>query len=258
MSNNSLSKHNSIQSKETLGDKINNKNKDINDNKVTKKACDKTPTHQTSIKSFTKPNIPPYTSPPLTFSNHTKKDKNYQKQLVTDYFTVVKRSSLRKCKTDIENEKNNQLEEQIISQFEEGLKIVELPGKGRGVLAEKKFYRGDFIVEYAGDLIDLKEAKLRDTRYKLDRNIGCYMYYFEVAGKHYCVDATPETDRKGRLLNHSCKTFNCKTKAVWVRKLKLPKLILMATRDIEIGEELLYDYGERDKEAIKAHPWLKE
>ncbi|CAK9293210.1 unnamed protein product [Gordionus sp. m RMFG-2023] len=123
MSNNSLSKHNSIQSKETLGDKINNKNKDINDNKVTKKACDKTPTHQTSIKSFTKPNIPPYTSPPLTFSNHTKKDKNYQKQLVTDYFTVVKRSSLRKCKTDIENEKNNQLEEQIISQFEEGLKV---------------------------------------------------------------------------------------------------------------------------------------
>jgi len=35
-----------------------------------------------------------------------------------------------------------------------------------------------------------------------------------------------------------------------------PYLILVAARDICIGEELLYDYGDRSKEAIEAHPWL--
>ncbi len=27
-------------------------------------------------------------------------------------------------------------------------------------------------------------------------------------------------------------------------------------RDIEPGEELLYDYGDRSKESLEAHPWL--
>lgn len=35
-----------------------------------------------------------------------------------------------------------------------------------------------------------------------------------------------------------------------------PRLILVAKQDIEAGAELLYDYGDRSKESLKAHPWL--
>ena len=36
------------------------------------------------------------------------------------------------------------------------------------------------------------------------------------------------------------------------------RLILVAGRDIEVGEELVYDYGDRSKEAIENNPWLKD
>ena len=68
------------------------------------------------------------------------------------------------------------------------------------------------------------------------------------------VDATKETGRMGRLLNHS-KTGNCQTKLHDING--VPHLILVASRDVEEGEELLYDYGDRSKESIAAHPWLK-
>jgi histone-lysine N-methyltransferase SETD8 len=36
-----------------------------------------------------------------------------------------------------------------------------------------------------------------------------------------------------------------------------PHLIFVTTRDIKIGEELAYDYGDRSKDAVQSHPWLK-
>lgn len=69
------------------------------------------------------------------------------------------------------------------------------------------------------------------------------------------VDATKESDRLGRLINHS-KTGNCQTKLHDING--IPHLILVASRDIQEGEELLYDYGDRSKASIEAHPWLKQ
>ena len=68
------------------------------------------------------------------------------------------------------------------------------------------------------------------------------------------VDATKETNRLGRLINHS-KCGNCQTKLHDIDG--VPHLILIASRDIKAGEELLYDYGDRSKASIEAHPWLK-
>ena len=36
----------------------------------------------------------------------------------------------------------------------------------------------------------------------------------------------------------------------------VPRLCLMAIRDIEVGEELLYHYGERWKDIVKSNPWI--
>lgn len=71
---------------------------------------------------------------------------------------------------------------------------------------------------------------------------------------YHSVDATKETSRLGRLINH-CKTGNCQTRLHPIDG--TPHLILVASRDINAGEELLYDYGDRSKASILAHPWLK-
>ncbi|WAR01707.1 KMT5A-like protein [Mya arenaria] len=124
---------------------------------------------------------------------------------VTDYFAV--RRSDRKCKTEIE--------------------VVEFDNKGRGVVASKAFKRGDFVVEYVGDLISIPEAKKRDEKYSKDPTKGCYIK----------------------------SNGNCHTKVVDGGS--RPYLILAASRDISVDEELLYDYGDRSQASLESHPWLK-
>ncbi|KAM4648756.1 N-lysine methyltransferase KMT5A isoform 2-T2 [Amazona ochrocephala] len=171
---------------------------------------------------------------------------------VTDYYPV--RRSSRKSKSELETEERRKIDELITSGKEEGMKIDYIDGKGRGVIATKEFNRGEFVVEYHGDLIEITDAKKREAVYAQDPSTGCYMYYFQYLSKTYCVDATKETNRLGRLINHS-KCGNCQTKLHDIDG--VPHLILIASRDIKAGEELLYDYGDRSKASIEAHPWLK-
>ncbi|XP_075290971.1 N-lysine methyltransferase KMT5A isoform X2 [Opisthocomus hoazin] len=171
---------------------------------------------------------------------------------VTDYYPV--RRSSRKSKSELETEERRKIDELIASGKEEGMKIDYIDGKGRGVIATKHFNRGEFVVEYHGDLIEITDAKKREAVYAQDPSTGCYMYYFQYLSKTYCVDATKETNRLGRLINHS-KCGNCQTKLHDIDG--VPHLILIASRDIKAGEELLYDYGDRSKASIEAHPWLK-
>nr|XP_022338926.1 N-lysine methyltransferase KMT5A-like isoform X2 [Crassostrea virginica] len=174
-------------------------------------------------------------------------------KLLTDYFPV--RRSSRKPKSELEKEKKAAIEEKVLKNIEEGLEVVDLGEKGRGVVATKHFYRGDFVVEYAGDLIDLSTAKKREKEYSENPDFGCYMYYFVHRNRNYCIDATEESGRLGRLINHSKTAGNCHTKLTEINN--KPYLMLIASRDIVIGEELLYDYGDRNKDSLESHPWLK-
>ncbi|XP_019394437.1 PREDICTED: N-lysine methyltransferase KMT5A [Crocodylus porosus] len=178
--------------------------------------------------------------------------KTSQNRKVTDYYPV--RRSSRKSKTELQTEEKKRIDELITNGKEEGMKIDFIDGKGRGVIATKRFNRGEFVVEYHGDLIEITDAKKREAVYAQDPSTGCYMYYFQYLSKTYCVDATKETNRLGRLINHS-KCGNCQTKLHDIDG--VPHLILIASRDIKVGEELLYDYGDRSKASIEAHPWLK-
>ena len=49
----------------------------------------------------------------------------------------------------------------------------------------KSFDKGDFVVEYAGDLIDIGTAQDLETMYSHDPSKGSYMYYFGHKGKQY-------------------------------------------------------------------------
>lgn len=124
-----------------------------------------------------------------------------------------------------------------------------------GVFARRPIVKGSFVCEYAGDLIDRREAERRNLIYER-RSKGSYMFYFNCNNKCYCLDATEPTNRLGRLVNHSRRKPNCKME-IFVHQNK-PYLILTAIRDIEPNEEILYDYGERNKKAIEANPWLED
>ncbi|XP_013877943.1 N-lysine methyltransferase SETD8-A [Austrofundulus limnaeus] len=180
------------------------------------------------------------------------KGKNAQNRKVTDFFPI--RRSSRKSKTELKCEQKKLLDDLITNGIEEGMEVQHIEGKGRAVFATRCFQKGDYVVEYHGDLLQITDAKKREAEYAQNPATGCYMYYFQYLCKTYCVDATKETGRMGRLINHS-KTGNCQTKLHDISG--IPHLILVASRDIDKGEELLYDYGDRSKASIAAHPWLK-
>ncbi|XP_034547286.1 lysine methyltransferase 5Ab [Notolabrus celidotus] len=179
-------------------------------------------------------------------------NKAPQNRKVTDYFPI--RRSNRKTKAELKDEEHRHIDDLIKKGIEEGMQVKNIEGKGRGIFAIDGFKKGEFVVEYHGDLLELEEAKIREGQYAQDPQTGCYMYYFQYQTKTYCVDATKETSRLGRLINHS-KTGNLQTRLHPIDG--TPHLILVASRDIEAEEELLYDYGDRSKSSILAHPWLK-
>ena len=81
-------------------------------------------------------------------------------------------------------------------------------------------------------------------------------YYFKYGGKEYCLDAT-SVDGIGRFINHSALFYNVKPEAYYPNE-REPRIKFKATRDIDEGEEILYDYGDRDPQAIANYLWLNK
>ena len=82
-------------------------------------------------------------------------------------------------------------------------------------------------------------------------NSLCYCFNVYIL---FSIDATKETKYLGRLVNHSRKRPNMKVKRLEVDG--RPRIFFVAIENIRAGEELLYDYGETDKDIIAANPWL--
>lgn len=102
---------------------------------------------------------------------------NIAPKQLTDYFPI--RRSVRKTKQEVEQEFLRQIELALDRDVEDGLLIKQFADKGRGIVAERPFARGEFVVEYLGDLIDQIEAHKREEYYAKDPKFGCYMYYFK-------------------------------------------------------------------------------
>lgn len=69
------------------------------------------------------------------------------------------------------------------------MKYIE--GKGRGVFATQSFQKGEYVVEYHGDLLLKPDAKKREAVYAQDPATGCYMYYFQYLSKTYWYVMAP-------------------------------------------------------------------
>lgn len=105
---------------------------------------------------------------------------------VTEYFPI--RRSERKPKRTLEKEQLADVEHHLLNDDTDDnleIEVEDFGEKGRGVVATRDFAKSDFVVEYAGDLIDIGSAKERESKYSLDLSTGCYMYYFKHKGKQY-------------------------------------------------------------------------
>lgn len=102
--------------------------------------------------------------------------KQVRDTLMNEYFPI--RRSVRKTQKVIEEEQTRYIEKAIEEQRQDGLVIREFDDKGRGIVAARPFQRGEYVVEYIGELIDQMEADKREARYMKNANFGCYMYYF--------------------------------------------------------------------------------
>jgi SET domain-containing protein len=106
---------------------------------------------------------------------------------------------------------------------------------GWGVFADEPINKNKRIIDYAGELISNQQSEQREDRYL---SKGC-IWVFRV-NRNWSRDAAVGGNI-ARFINHSC-TGNCYVqvidKTIWI----------CASRHIEPGEELSYDYNtEGDK-----------
>ena len=162
------------------------------------------------------------------------------------------------------SEENNKyvsnINSQILNSFfcsSPGLEVY-LNEKGRAVRTVRKFSKGDFVCEYEGELVNKKTSKEREQLYGPYKM--CYMFYFSSGSKNLCIDATDEGKfghTFGRLLNHSSLSPNVEPRLQKKNKGNdRPRLNFHAIHDIDVGVELLWDYGIKDPEVVAENPWL--
>jgi len=94
---------------------------------------------------------------------------------------------------------------------------------GLGLFADEEIKRGDFVIEYTGEIISREEANERGGK-----------YLFEISSRRVVDGSTRENT--ARYINHSCRP-NCETDVVGSH------ILVNAKRAIKPGDELSYDYG---------------
>ncbi|XP_077238200.1 SET domain group 4 [Tasmannia lanceolata] len=118
---------------------------------------------------------------------------------------------------------------------EKKVKVVKTQFCGWGVVAVESFEKGDFVIEYIGEVIDdaLCEQRLWDMKHRGDQN-----FYMCELRKDFTIDATFKGNT-ARFLNHSCDP-NCKLEKWQVDG--ETRVGVFASQSIKSGDPLTYDY----------------
>ncbi|WKX89759.1 hypothetical protein Q1695_008979 [Nippostrongylus brasiliensis] len=113
------------------------------------------------------------------------------------------------------------------------------PNKGFGVQAVAPIKKGEFIIEYVGEVVSSEEFAKRLKRYGRDPN-HTHHYMFEIGSM--IIDATKKGNCS-RFMNHSCEpNAVCEKWYVPRTPCAIDRIGFFAKRDIELGEEITFDY----------------
>ncbi|MCU0361676.1 MAG: SET domain-containing protein [Bacteroidia bacterium] len=111
-----------------------------------------------------------------------------------------------------------------------------LPQAGKGLFTNKRILKDEKIVEYKGEIIDWKEYEKR----VLEDKDG-YLFYIN---KKRCIDAFNTPQHKARYANDAAglsRIKGLKNNAVY--EVFGDKCFIVATRNIEAGEEIFVSYS---------------
>lgn len=138
-------------------------------------------------------------------------------------------------------------------------------GKGLGAFADTPILSGAWIGEYEGEILTRDEVEARywskrklqtaDRRWIKSRKMRSQGisgdYLFDMGDELYIDGEDADLSSWCRFMNHgTAETMECNTETRCTRqfwdgeKIVEPRLWFVATRNIERGEELLYDYGD--------------
>lgn len=96
---------------------------------------------------------------------------------------------------------------------------------GLGLFTNINIQKGNYVIEYTGELISSDEANRRGGQYLFELN------------DNWTIDGK-ERKNKARYINHSCRP-NCEAELTADEK----RVFIQAKRNIKAGEELTYNYG---------------
>uniref|UniRef100_A0A8C5SYD5 [histone H3]-lysine(9) N-methyltransferase n=1 Tax=Laticauda laticaudata TaxID=8630 RepID=A0A8C5SYD5_LATLA len=118
------------------------------------------------------------------------------------------------------------------------LQLYRTAKMGWGVRALQTIPQGTFICEYVGELISDAEADVReDDSYLFDLD--------NKDGEVYCIDAR-YYGNVSRFINHLCDPNIIPVRVFMLHQdLRFPRIAFFSSRDIQTGEELGFDYGDR-------------
>ncbi|KAK1227547.1 histone methyltransferase set1 [Marasmius sp. AFHP31] len=105
-----------------------------------------------------------------------------------------------------------------------------------GLYAMEKIAKGEMVIEYVGEVIRAQVADKREKTYERQGIGSSYLFRID---EDLVVDATKKGNL-GRLINHSCDP-NCTAKIITISGEK--KIVIYAKQDIELGDEITYDYN---------------
>ncbi|XP_068651991.1 uncharacterized protein [Aristolochia californica] len=108
--------------------------------------------------------------------------------------------------------------------------------KGHGLQLLEDVSRGNFLIEYVGEVLDLHSYEARQRDYA---SRGQKHFYFMTLNGSEVIDACAKGNL-GRFINHSCEP-NCRTEK-WMVNGEVC-IGLFALRDIKKGEEVTFDYN---------------
>lgn len=117
-----------------------------------------------------------------TPNGETKHEASKKRSIAVNSMKIVRQK--RKTRRKLQDEKVNNIQRAIRDVHENGIEIRWITNKGRGIFATENFSRGDFVVEYSGELIPMYEARYREHLYAAkDQSGSSYMFYFRFNDK---------------------------------------------------------------------------
>ncbi|XP_031489927.1 uncharacterized protein LOC116257377 isoform X1 [Nymphaea colorata] len=108
--------------------------------------------------------------------------------------------------------------------------------KGYGLQLREDVSKGQFLIEYVGEVLDTQTYAARQREYAAR---GQRHFYFMTLNGNEVIDACAKGNL-GRFINHSCDP-NCRTEK-WIVNGEVC-IGLFALRDIKKGEEVTFDYN---------------